>query len=218
MRRYVVVDGNVGSGKSTLLDSLGREGLPVIKEPVERWCSRFEHRGEPVDAPLELFYRDPGKYALPFQIHVIESRVRQLLEPAGGSPLVVERDPFDTEVFVEDNYASGAFSGFEHRSFVDLSRTMRRCLPLEHAGSVYLRLGPEACMRRVRERGREAEGGVGIQRLRALHALHEAKYRPCAGHEPGGPRTIVVDAELPPGEIVRIVSEFVRSFVTEGDR
>ena len=214
MRRYVVVDGNVGAGKSTLLAGLSEGGVSVLQEPVERWCSGFEHRGSPVDAPLELFYRDPIKNALPFQIHVITTRIQQLLDagPSAGDAdeaFVVERDPFDTEVFVEGNFETGAFDSFQHKAFVDLSGALRRCLPVKHVGNVYLRLDPDICMARINERGRRAETGLRMEHLRSLHRLHEAKYS--AMPSGSSPRSIVVDARLPPGVVARIVKEFVAS-------
>lgn len=211
-KKYIVVDGNIGAGKSTLLSSLSAEGVSVVQEPIDQWCSRFEHRGAYVDAPLQLFYRDPTKYALPFQLHVINTRIQQLMKAESGSTnsdvFVMERDPFDTEVFVEDNYASGAFDVFEHRSFTDLTETMRQCIPIEHVGNVYLRLDPEICMKRIKERGREAESCLSMTKLQDLHRLHEQKYSAVIAD----PKSIVIDARLPANAIVRITKEFVRSF------
>lgn len=208
--RYVVVDGNIGAGKSTLLTHLsGVPGLHVIQEPIARWCSAFSHRGKPVPAPLEMFYRDRDRYALAFQVHVITTRVQQLAEArravGDAALLVLERDPFDSQLFVEDKYRNGEFDAFQHSAFLELADTMRSCLDMTRVGSVYLRLAPDACMQRVRERGREAEAGLDAARLISLHQLHEAKYAE------GDPGLLTVDALMAPADIARRVIDHVRS-------
>lgn len=211
--RYVVVDGNIGAGKSTLLANLcGAPGVRVVPEPIERWCSPFSHRGESVPAPLELLYRDPGRNSLAFQMHIITTRVQQMLrvrdECAGdgdGVVLVLERDPFDTELFVEDKYLTGEFDAFHHRAFTELAETLRGCFDMERVGGVYLRLNPEACVQRIRERGREAEAGLDADRLESLHRLHEVKYADADRDA----RLLVVDARADAAEIARLVADHV---------
>lgn len=208
--RYVVVDGNIGAGKSTLLSRLeGSPGLRVIPEPVERWCSPFTHRGEAVPAPLEMMYRDSARYSLAFQIHVLTTRAQQLAaardECGEDALLVLERDPFDFQLFVEDKYRAGEFDAFQHSAFTELADTVRGCFDVECAGGVYLRLEPGECMRRVRERGREAEASLDADRLRSLHLLHEAKYAEAdAGF-------LSVDARQSPDEIASAAMDHLRA-------
>ena len=166
---------------------------------------------EAVAAPLEAFYSDRDRYSLAFQVHVLATRAQQLLgardQRDAGDVLVLERDPFDCELFLEAQLRSGEMDAFQHSAFTELADTMRRCFDLERAGRVYLRLDPDACMRRVRERGRGAERGLDAGRLLSLHRLHEAKYSGAATDA----RSLAVDARLPPSEIARLVIDHVRS-------
>lgn len=205
-RRYVVVDGNIGSGKTTLLQRLAALGLHVIPEPVERWCAPFRHRGEAVDAPLDLYYRDRHRHALGFQVHVLTTRIQQLLSgDAAQGVVVLERDPFDTALFAEYKLQSGVFDAFQHRCFTELVNTVSQALNFECVGRVYLRASPELCMARVRARGRPSEAGLDAATLAPLHALHEAKY---AGER--APGTLEVDAAGDVADAAREVVAFVR--------
>lgn len=77
------VEGNVGAGKSTWLDmvcSNGRdmshtglhEVIEVVPEPVSSWQSLQTGN------LLELFYKNPDKYAFAFQQYVLITRMQQV--------------------------------------------------------------------------------------------------------------------------------------------
>ena len=54
----IVIDGNIGSGKYTQLGLLEQAGFKVKREPIEKW-------------PLDLFYNDPERWGLTFQLIVL---------------------------------------------------------------------------------------------------------------------------------------------------
>lgn len=204
--RYVVVDGNIGAGKTTLMSLLEARGLSVVTEPVDVWCSGYEHRGITETSPISMYYEDPVRNAVPFQLHVLTTCVKKMtdaFDSAGDAPVVIERDPFDLDLFIEDNFREERFSAFEHRVFCDLVAAIRRLVPAERVGCVYLRLSPEKCLARIRKRMRTAEMTIGLEYLTGLHDLHERKY-----DDPGCP-SLIVDASVPPGESADAVAEFV---------
>ncbi|AUF82343.1 deoxynucleoside kinase [Tetraselmis virus 1] len=175
--RYVVVDGNIGVGKSTMLAKLS-EHYHVLPEPVDEWCSPISHLGEIFPSPLETFYSDPINTALAFQIHVLSSRVKQLTSCANkdGKLMVIERDPFDMELFVKQSLETGGFTPLEYESFKSICEEIPKAFGIEHVGSVYLRLDPTTCYERIRKRSRGAEDKLDMDHIRRMHDLHEAKY------------------------------------------
>lgn len=199
--RLVVVDGNIGAGKSTLLEGVRAAGYAVLPEPVARWR---EPRGSLGGrSALSAYYDDPRAHALAFQLHAARTRLDQLAELGGRGGLVVaERDPFDASIFPEHDRRAGRVSAWEHEALEGILGAARRAVPAEVAGAVYLRLSPESCLRRVRERGRGEEAGVGLERLRALHLLHEEKHARGAG--------LAVDAGAAPGEVLAEVLGYLR--------
>jgi len=56
----LVIDGNIASGKTTQLNLLQNNNFNVKREPIEKW-------------PLSLYYSDPEKWGLFFQIIVLKS-------------------------------------------------------------------------------------------------------------------------------------------------
>jgi deoxyadenosine/deoxycytidine kinase len=79
----IVIDGNIGSGKTTQLTKLENKDFNVKREPIEDW-------------PLELYYSDPTKWGLYFQLIVLKSHARYISGDAG----IYERFPGSgTQVF-----------------------------------------------------------------------------------------------------------------------
>jgi len=79
----IVIDGNIGSGKTTQLNKLEEKGFRVQREPIEEW-------------PLELYYSDPARWGLFFQLIVLKSHARLVK----NEPCIYERYPGSgTQVF-----------------------------------------------------------------------------------------------------------------------
>lgn len=87
------VEGNVGAGKSTWLDMVRsdsrdmslsglHEVIEVVPEPVSSWQSLQTGN------LLELFYKNPEKYAFAFQQYVLITRMQQVRH---GPHLAVQR-------------------------------------------------------------------------------------------------------------------------------
>jgi deoxyadenosine/deoxycytidine kinase len=213
MQRYVVVEGNIGAGKSTLLKHLKEMGFWVVPEPVEHWCSEFEHMGERHRSPLEIYYGDSSRYSLAFNVIALASRVEQMRQAAiagGRSVLVMERDPFDTQLFVEQSRAAGDIRPLEHKALTDAIREFSGLLEFEKAGAIYLRLSPDQCVERIRTRSRAQEAGLTESKVLQLGELHDAKY---AAYE-GGMR--VLDARESPEACSEKASAYILSVCCAG--
>jgi deoxyadenosine/deoxycytidine kinase len=207
MVRYVVLDGNIGAGKTTALSGLRARGIVAVTEPVDEWCSDFSHRGETHPSPISLYYNDPSRNSMSFQLHVLTTCVNKFVRAfASLGPdqvAVVERDPFDLALFVEDNVRQNRFSALDHKVFSDLVSSMRGLVRAEHVANVYLRLSPEKCMERIRQRSRDAESAIDVEYVRGLHELHDEKYSSLTVPH------IVVDASEAPSSVCDKIAEFV---------
>ena len=62
----VLVEGNIGCGKTTFLQHFSEltDSVEVLKEPVEKWRNVRGHN------LLQLMYKDPARWAMPFQSYV----------------------------------------------------------------------------------------------------------------------------------------------------
>lgn len=75
------VEGNIGSGKTTWLDMVqsstreDHELIEVVPEPVHVWQNSPQGHNL-----LDLFYKDPAKYAFAFQQFVLVTRMQQVCQ------------------------------------------------------------------------------------------------------------------------------------------
>jgi len=92
----IVIDGNISSGKTTQLTKLEESGFKVKREPINDW-------------PLELYYSDPARWGLAFQLKVLKSHSQVedgdcIYERYTGSGMNVfwpamEKTSFEDEVY-----------------------------------------------------------------------------------------------------------------------
>ena len=91
----IVIDGNIGCGKTTLIKTLNDEyRLPIFLEPLHKW-----------DTLLSCFYKDPYKWAFPFNLEVLTSFHEW---KANEFSAIYERSPMSCRhVFTELNHEMG---------------------------------------------------------------------------------------------------------------
>lgn len=178
----VCVEANIGAGKSSALDALAREGLPTFPEPVGQWAEW-----------LALFYADPGRWALAFQLKVLTSFVtmREPLARSTARFAFVERSPASCRgVFGQNIRDTGHWTPLEGALFDDVYAAVSWNPDLH----VVLRVSPELCWQRMQSRGRDAEdAGVTRAYIDAIDRLHEVAFAP--GRASGAP---VVHLDIPP--------------------
>ncbi|EKX43776.1 hypothetical protein GUITHDRAFT_140223 [Guillardia theta CCMP2712] len=190
------------AGKSTFLRVLqSRFPVSTVQEPVDKWqkISRFaigisfleltisSNEGEKSDNLLDMFYKDPKRWAYTFQTYAFLSRLEtQLSKDSSPSKIVIlERSvASDKEIFglfngVEVEWRTSRLSdGLTSEQWALYSEwhewMMKRFHPDSEVDAyVYLRTRPETCMRRLHKRGRGEEKSIPLDYLQQIHERHE---------------------------------------------
>lgn len=160
----IVIDGNIGAGKTTQLNLLEAKGFKVHREPIEKW-------------PLELFFSDPTRWGLTFQLIILET-----LEPKDG---IHERCPRSSrDVFwkglSKHEYENQVYNwAYGHHGWSpDLY--------------IFLDKSPEVCMKHIQTRTQEGDSSINMELLTQLDTdyrlmfenLECPKYRLDASNTP----------------------------------
>jgi deoxyadenosine/deoxycytidine kinase len=169
----ILVDGNIGAGKSTYLQIMKdypHENVEIVPEPLSIWRD---------SGLFDLYYKDPAKWAFPFQLITYLSRLGAAARPLpqGTNVSIVERSVIaDNKCFAQSNYESGNMTDMEWHAYgVLYGITIDKLKDiLSYDKVIYLRATPEACMRRIKSRARDAEVGIDINYLRQLHSKYES--------------------------------------------
>jgi len=162
----IVISGNIGCGKTTQIHRLQHffnnfsEKIEVIPEAVQEWID---------EGWLEKFYQNQKKYALSFQYRVLSSQINvpDNLEKL----IVIERSPYTTEqIFSKQLTEEGMISPEAFQGIIKYNE--------ENAWTpdamIYIRLAPETCFQRMKERNRSSEKTVPLEYLCKIHDKHEA--------------------------------------------
>lgn len=136
----IVIDGNIGAGKTTQLNLLEQKGFKVHREPIEKW-------------PLELFYSDPTRWGLTFQLIILET-----LEPKDG---VHERCPLSSK----DVFWKGLPKTPEEEHVYEWAYGHHGWGPDIY---IYLNKSPEVCMKHIQTRKQVGDSGVSMELLKSL--------------------------------------------------
>ena len=182
-RTLVWVEGNIGCGKSTLLQALSTRGggIATVPEPVGDWCEHlrgvYGEHGTGTAAPWRLPMAAP---TLSTRTETLFSAIRGAR--AGGcnaappSVIVAERSDRSATIFADLTLPNpgdrDAFRTLAMRYALAASGCAERVSMREL--TVYLRADPKTCGRRISERARDGESGIGAAYLHALHIAHES--------------------------------------------
>lgn len=155
----ISIEANIGAGKTTLIQRLGAAdalGIPIYLEPVEEWREW-----------LQLFYTDPLRWGLTFNLNALMSFTRV----PSSEKILVERSPVSCHhVFTALQHASGHMNDLEYALFKKIYDSVAWTPDIV----VYLKTDPSVCHERMRKRDRESERGVSLEYLEAIHERHEA--------------------------------------------
>ena len=154
--RFIVISGLIGVGKSTFTTTLAEHlGYEPFYEPVE-------------DNPyLELFYREPNKYAYPMQEWLKHRRFAAYQTAAWGirsgrwKGVVMDRSIHEDTVFAEINAKLGTIDELNWKTYLQGFQDFQIFCP-EPDVYVYLDASPEKCHERVLARARPAEQKTGF--------------------------------------------------------
>ncbi len=160
---FIGIAGMIGAGKSTLATALGEHlEIDVYYEPVED------------NEYLEDFYRDTRRYSFAMQIYLLNRRFQQHQEIIWrGRSAVQDRTIYEDSIFAKMLAESDLMDERDYRTYSELFRHMSNFMCKPNV-IVYLEVSPELSQARIRQRGREVEGGVSLEYLTALHKGYEA--------------------------------------------
>lgn len=159
----VLVEGNIASGKSTVVENLKGE---KFMEPLEK------------ENPfLELFYKDPCRHATNMQIFTLLYRYRQWKLAQARNMMfpeeiqLLDRSLFFDACFAKVNRDLGNISSEEWQLYFMAHETLQEQIYYPDL-CLWIRVGPETCLARLKERARGCEVGVSIDYLRDLDNMY----------------------------------------------
>jgi len=182
------VEGNIGAGKTTILEQLqsrlaNDKTVVFLREPVDIWEGIKDSGGESI---LAKFYRDPVKYAFPFQIMAYATRVASLRKIICENPecrmVVCERSlEADRNIFAKMLFDDGLIDEVGYQIYNRFYDTYKQTgdgqigIVDEFAlsGIVYIDADPEVCSERISKRARNGEAGIALDYLKKCKAYHD---------------------------------------------
>ena len=185
--KLIFIEGNIGSGKTTLVNSLKsiaetNETFFVMEEPVEKWRTVYiDDSGKNI---LELFYENMSRYSFQFEVIIMITRYRRIVEAlrlanmTGQScNIVIERSLLtDRMCFAENLKDEGHMDSLDWKIYVDWFDTFMSAVePMFENLDVrylYLLTPADVCFQRMNERGRGEESSVPISYLKLLEKKH----------------------------------------------
>lgn len=193
--RFIVISGLIGVGKSTFTTQLAEHlGYEPFYEPVDASENPY----------LELFYKDPNKYAYPMQEFLKHRRFAAYQAAAWGiragrfKGVVMDRSIHEDTVFAEINQKIGTIEELNWKTYLQGFQDFQIFCP-EPDVYVYLDATPEQCHERITKRARPAEAksafdgeeksGIPLDYLRSLYQGYQDWLREVAPRIP----TVKVD-------------------------
>jgi deoxyadenosine/deoxycytidine kinase len=159
---FISISGLIGAGKTHLADDLGRAlKLPVYNESVND--KKY----------LEDFYRDPAKYGLRLQFHLLNNRFRQHQKILwNGKGAVQDRTIYEDTVFVNMLVEAGFLEERDRECYLSLLSSLSN-LMAKPSVIVHLDVSAETAYKRIQARGRECEKGITLEYLSSLKDQYE---------------------------------------------
>lgn len=146
----IVLAGTIGAGKSSLAAALGEHlGTEVLYEAVDN---------NPV---LDLYYKDPKKYAFLLQIFFLNKRFQSIKEAYKADNNILDRSIFEDELFLTLNYKNGNVTKTELDIYKELLGNMLEELegmPKKKPDLlIYIDVSFDKMLERIGKRGRSFE-------------------------------------------------------------
>ncbi|XP_059610560.1 deoxynucleoside kinase [Phlebotomus argentipes] len=199
----VFIEGNIGSGKTTFLNHFKKyqDSVCLLTEPVEQWrnCGGVNL--------LDLMYKEPYRWAMPFQTYVTITMLNMHVHPTDKSVKLMERSMYSARYcFVENMVRSGMLHPGMYNILEEWYNSIESMVNVQADLIVYLRTDPEVAYERVRARARSEESCVPLEYLREIHERYENWLIHGQHHRPAP--VMVLDGNL---DLSLIGDEYVRS-------
>lgn len=151
----VVIDGNIGSGKTTQLTMLENLGYTVHREPIDEW-------------PLDVFYSDPVRWNLMFQLRILQT-LPEIRYSTLKKPEFFERSILSAlHVFWQNAKESQAVTYWEDVVFQEVYNKIR-CEPDLY---IYISRDPQKCFESVQKRRQAGDSKVTLEYIEKLDVLY----------------------------------------------
>ncbi|XP_055678573.1 deoxynucleoside kinase isoform X1 [Lutzomyia longipalpis] len=199
----VFIEGNIGSGKTTFLNHFQKyqDLVCLLTEPVEQWrnCGGVNL--------LDLMYKEPYRWAMPFQTYVTITMLNMHVQPTTKPVKLMERSMYSARYcFVENMMQSGMLHEGMYNILQEWYASIERMINVQADRIIYLRTDPEVAYERVRARARSEESCVPLEYLRQIHERYENWL--IHGQHPCPAPVTVLNANL---DLSNIGTEYVRS-------
>jgi deoxyadenosine/deoxycytidine kinase len=177
---YISIEGNIGAGKSTLvkilkeiLSETSSGNYAFIQEPVDEWLNLTDSDGKNI---LDKFYSDQKSWSYKFQMNAFITRLKRLQKSINTYPLSIcertvetDRRCFAQQLFEDDNISLLEWKLYDEW-FLWLTSDKRYKNPI---GTIYLRVDPDVCLKRINKRDRTEESDIPLDYLKSIHHKHD---------------------------------------------
>lgn len=190
----IVVNGLIGAGKSTLINLLGLKltekgyRVAVVQEPVEEWKKM---------GALQAYGADIKGMAYKFQTLVFATRVIACNKAYERHPdvdvFILERSVQSDKLFMRMLREDGFVSDLEWDMYGVWADTWEGMMPFSPTVFFYLKPSLQECMRRLKVRARDGEGGITSEYQTKLERLHDEAY---------GNSSLSVSGEIVPSYVI----------------
>jgi deoxyadenosine/deoxycytidine kinase len=146
----IVIDGNISSGKTTQLDLLEKIVTKVKREPIDEW-------------PLDLYYSDPERWGLAFQMIALQTRKKEECD------CIYERCPYSS---------MNIFWPLMKKTDIE-DRIYQTAYEKEGWGpDIYILIdkNPEKCFEHLSQRNQDGDSGVSLDYLKQLDTQYQKMY------------------------------------------
>jgi deoxynucleoside kinase len=172
VKNMILLEGSIGAGKSTLGKRLAASGLfGFVEEPVGAWREGFDEN------LLDLFYKDPHRWAFTFQWAAFSTRAKtwsEVLALTKHNNVVLERSIFcDRFVFAKNCFESGLMTKTEWQIYCKMWNWLQENWAIQPNKILYLRTPFNICHERISKRGRGEETSIPLDYLLALEKAHD---------------------------------------------
>lgn len=150
---YIAIEGNIGIGKSTLTQKIGKQYKAEVL--LENYTK---------NPYLELFYREPKKYAFEVETFFLKDRLAQTIQFWEKKPNTVVSDYFLNKslVFAAQNLTSKDFTAYK-KEFSKVMSDFKTPSLL-----VYLQADVSHVLKQIRKRGRTFEQEIKEDYLKKI--------------------------------------------------